>query len=564
MCRFLLAACCLPSLLCLALLACDDGASTTIDAAPTDLGPGALADSGPRPDGGRGCTPREESCNGEDDDCDGRIDEAFNRLGSPCAVGRGACAADGVWRCSDDLRYEVCGAGEGAPTDEICNLIDDDCDGTADEGISVLIDPDNCGACGAVCLLQDAQSMCEGGACRLVRCRPGFVDANGDTTDGCECAPAADGEERPCNMRDDDCDGQVDEGFPLGADCREGEGVCAALGTVACTADLLLACDAVVGEPAAAEACNGLDDDCDGRVDEALPPGFDADGDGAPSCPDLDCGGCPDGPGCLPACARQDCAPDDPARAPTLREICDDGVDQNCDGRDPSCVVYGAHVDRLELAPPGDMHCRDLNGDDVPDNAFGDPLVRALANPEMARYIAAGQLSLLPVSEGLEAPIDGLVFELGVVLGPPSGLPASYTLDPASVDAVGLPLMRFPGARVDAGAVQAGPGDFILAFPLPNAEPLPLRASDTLVVARLTLAPAGLRFQDGWLSGVVTQEDFDLAVVVLNEDFQNLVRTVIKPDVDLDGDGSREAYSVCIGFDATPATVLGYPVPPSP
>lgn len=71
-----------------------------------------------------------EMCNGNDDDCDGLNDEIYTNLGSACGVG--ACA--GVYICN--------GAGDGtecngaAPQiNETCsNGIDDDCDGSVDEG----------------------------------------------------------------------------------------------------------------------------------------------------------------------------------------------------------------------------------------------------------------------------------------------------------------------------------------------------------------------------------------------------------------------------------------------
>ncbi len=72
-----------------------------------------------------------------------------------------------------------------------------------------------------------------------------------------------------CDGVDDDCDGAVDEGFELGQACDGGVGQCAAAGVWICDGDGGRRCDAEVGEPVA-EACNGLDDDCDGATDEDL------------------------------------------------------------------------------------------------------------------------------------------------------------------------------------------------------------------------------------------------------------------------------------------------------
>ena len=69
-----------------------------------------------------------------------------------------------------------------------------------------------------------------------------------------------------CNGIDDNCNGQIDEGNPGGGvACNTGEpGICAA-GTTLCSAGLI-ACNP--NQEPAPEVCNGLDDNCDGTVDE--------------------------------------------------------------------------------------------------------------------------------------------------------------------------------------------------------------------------------------------------------------------------------------------------------
>ena len=186
------------------------------------------------------------------------------------------------------------------PAAEVCNGLDDDCDGLVDDAdpdiaAATFDDAENCGACGEVCTAPNGEADCRGGACVVSACEPGFSDYNGDVTDGCEsdCQLSEGGAER-CDAVDNDCDGVVDEGWALESD-RENCGACdnacpeAAQGNVQCVsgACALVACepgfvdaDAELSNgceyacltrstPEAVEFCNGLDDDCDTRVDEA-------------------------------------------------------------------------------------------------------------------------------------------------------------------------------------------------------------------------------------------------------------------------------------------------------
>jgi hypothetical protein len=190
-----------------------------------------------------------EICDGLDNDCDGQIDEDFD-LQTDAAH----CGACGVV-C--DLRCEDGQCNDCDPHEEICNGSDDDCDGEIDEGVL-----NACGACGAV-----PEEICNG---EDDDC-DGQIDEA--VTNACgTCGPAP--EER-CNGEDDDCDGQIDEIFEqLGQACAAGEGVCIAEGQWICGDADTLICDAQPGEPEPAERCDaghaGVDDDCDGQVDEGV------------------------------------------------------------------------------------------------------------------------------------------------------------------------------------------------------------------------------------------------------------------------------------------------------
>ncbi len=105
------------------------------------------------------------------------------------------------------------------PMPETCNGADDDCDGQSDEGFDFFTDGKNCGRCGNVCAFGNADAVCTAGKCVLATCRPGFVDTDKVAQNGCECAIGNQGVEA-CNGLDDDCDGLRDEDFDLGTDVR--------------------------------------------------------------------------------------------------------------------------------------------------------------------------------------------------------------------------------------------------------------------------------------------------------------------------------------------------------
>ncbi|MFN3200599.1 MAG: Ig-like domain-containing protein [Bradymonadia bacterium] len=193
------------------------------------------------------CEPVAEVCDGLDDDCDGRIDEGFD-VGSACEVGRGECIAYGARICTPE-GDAACSVQPLPTSEEVCNGLDDDCDGNVDETLSEEGQPCASDAAGA--------------------CNPGLWVCEG--AQGLLCAPiiTPGTQAESCDDSDEDCDGAVDEDFDVGGDCSAGEGACRAEGRITCHPEGHAVCTAIPGQPVV-ETCNGIDDDCDGTIDETL------------------------------------------------------------------------------------------------------------------------------------------------------------------------------------------------------------------------------------------------------------------------------------------------------
>ena len=69
---------------------------------------------------------------------------------------------------------------------EACDSADNDCDTETDEDFDLATDAENCGACGTVCALPNAESACVDGECLLIACIDGACDIDGVAENGCE------------------------------------------------------------------------------------------------------------------------------------------------------------------------------------------------------------------------------------------------------------------------------------------------------------------------------------------------------------------------------------------
>ncbi|APR85550.1 Hypothetical protein A7982_10899 [Minicystis rosea] len=227
-----------------------------------------------------------EKCNNLDDNCNGLIDEDFPDKGQPCDNGLlGVCKGTGVRVCNaaqNGTTCQITNPGQ-SPGVEVCNGIDDNCNGLIDEGGVCQVCTPSAEVCNGVD--DDCNGMIDDNPIdanqpcgfTIGECSPGITVCNNGTLG---CAGGIGPQTETCNGLDDDCDGVVDG---MTTSCYSGPagtvgvGVCHA-GSQACTAVLgsgMPSFGPCIGEvKPSAEICDGQDNDCNGVVDDKVSDGL--------------------------------------------------------------------------------------------------------------------------------------------------------------------------------------------------------------------------------------------------------------------------------------------------
>jgi hypothetical protein len=330
-----------------------------------------------------------EICDGLDNNCNGQVDEGSPGAGQNCNPplasqpsrwDLGTCR-HGTTACTNGNL--VCNGYVG-PTTEVCDGMDNDCNGIIDDPFNKQSDPSNCGSCGHRCSADfttgspHATPGCVSGVCAIAACDAGYYNLDNSYGNGCEyaCPSGTPGTPEVCDGIDNDCDGLVDGADShfcnSAADCPQqalGEtcdvvshrcsfdlqpiaNFCAQLGACAgsrpvCTSGSWV-CNygpnvqttgpnQIIGNET---KCDGIDNDCDGCIDESFPQvGLRPDPVGgtcaatpAQACTDSGIGAC-QGRGtfaCNTAGTGVTCNITQAGATPQ-NEVCD-GIDNDCDG----------------------------------------------------------------------------------------------------------------------------------------------------------------------------------------------------------------------------------------
>ena len=378
----------------------DDGFAPSACERSNDFGtcPGQTSCAGADGESCDAPEPAAEACDGLDDDCDGQTDEADAQgcttyfmdadgdgHGDP-DVSACLCAPEGSFTAAqadaDDCDDSAGQLHPGAL--ERCDGLDDDCDGVTDALPAGAAEPGE-GPAGCVVFYADQDGDGFGdaadSACLCLPAAPYTTTDHSDCDDGASAVSPAASESCAGAGVDEDCDGQTDEAGAAGctllfadadADGYGDQGdfacLCAPAAPYVVTQGGDCDDDATAVNPGLAEGCgDAVDNDCDGLTDEQGAQGctdfyLDADRDGYGVAGDSRCLCAAAEPYDALAAQATDCDDGDDAVHPGADEICNQGVDDNCDGfaDEPGaqgCVVRYRDQDLDGHGVPGDSAC---------------------------------------------------------------------------------------------------------------------------------------------------------------------------------------------------------------
>jgi MYXO-CTERM domain-containing protein len=222
-----------------------------------------------------GTGPSQELCDGVDNDCDGLVDDQAFGVGQACGASSPPCSPGTLQCVAGKL---VCSGGVQAQA-EVCDGVDNDCDGFTDE--QPLADgpapgksgcwnePGNCCSFAGLSWCPPLGADCNGKGSLLAPCAQGSLKCEGKQ--GWVCAAPKPPAPEACDGVDNDCNGKIDDGTiaDVGKACGSNVGACKP-GALACK-NGVLACLGALGPTL--EVCDAIDNDCNGKTDDGIPSG---------------------------------------------------------------------------------------------------------------------------------------------------------------------------------------------------------------------------------------------------------------------------------------------------
>lgn len=233
--------------------------------------------------------------------------------------------------------------------------------------------------------------------------------------------------------------------------------------------------------------------------------------------------------------------------------------------------------------PAGTIGC-DLDGDGKPNNAVGAGLSALLktANDALAKGVKDGSITIMMETKAIKT--DGSEFGFNMLLGDLDasnatcdGTTASckYTVSPNSYDVSASAelcpaFINFPNAKIKDGKMSAGGKDQVFTLNLPlQGIVLSLSISQATAEATVTADPTWSASKDGLICGVITKDALGKAIDALPEEsiaslglgtkdqVKAMIGGFLKTDMDVDGDGTKDAYSVAIQWESVKAAITG-------
>ena len=250
---------------------------------------------------------------------------------------------------------------------------------------------------------------------------------------------------------------------------------------------------------------------------------------------------------------------------------------------------WGPDVQKVSMLklPPGSEGC-DLDGDGKVNNALSTALVAFLgqANGPLEKSVKDGTIVLAMETAGFKS--DGTEFGMNMLIGDvdesnktcdlvSATANCKYTVSPNSYDPKATTpacpaVISFPNIKVKDGKLTGGGAKQIFQFTLPiSTFALTLKITQAQLKGDVTGTTTWDSSKSGLICGALAKKDIEEAIAALpDEQLQalggkstvvGLIGSLLKTDIDADGDGVKESASVAIQWESVKGSITGITPP---